>query len=63
MGDTILENGVRLKADGVEEVFGFQKLIDARCGEGGVPSEIGVRVVTEQKVGFRRLLGRLALSV
>ncbi len=30
MGDTILENGVPLEADGVGKVIGFQKLIDAR---------------------------------
>ena len=40
MGDTLLKNSVRLEADGVEEVLGFQKLVDVRGGEGGIPSEI-----------------------
>ena len=44
MGDTLLENGVRLEADGVEEIFGFQKSVDTRCRKGGIPSEVAVQV-------------------
>ncbi len=44
MGDTILENGVRLKADGVEKTFGFQKFVDTRCRKGGIPSEVAAQV-------------------
>ena len=38
MGDTLLENGVRLEADGVEEIFGFQKFVDTWYRKGGTPA-------------------------
>ena len=44
MGDTLLENGVRLEADCVEEIFSFQKIIDSRSREGGIPSEVAAQV-------------------
>ena len=44
MADALLKNLVRWQTDRVEEPFGFQKLINARCGEGGVPSEISAQV-------------------
>jgi len=44
MGDTHLKNCVRFEADGIEEIFSFQKLIDVRCSEGGVPSEVATQV-------------------
>jgi hypothetical protein len=44
MGDALLENLVRLEADGVQETLTFQKLINVRCSKGGIASEIAAQV-------------------
>jgi hypothetical protein len=43
MGDALLENLVRLEADDVQETLVLQKLINVRCGEGGIASEIATQ--------------------
>ena len=44
MGNALLENSVRLEADGVKKTFCFQELVDVRCGKGGIPSEVAAQV-------------------
>ena len=40
MGDVLLQNRIRLEADGLEVAFSFQERIKIRDGEGGVGAEI-----------------------
>ncbi len=44
VGDALLKNRVPFEADGVEETFCFQELVDVRCGKGGIPSEVTTQV-------------------
>ena len=44
VGDALLQDRVGRETDSVEEVLGFQKLVDIRLGEGGIPSEVAAQV-------------------
>ncbi len=44
MADALLKNLVRWQTDRVEEPFGFDVIVDARCGERGIASEIAAQV-------------------
>ncbi len=44
MGYALLKNSIRFEADGVEEIFRLQELVDVRCGKGGIPSEVTTQV-------------------
>ncbi len=40
MGDALLQDRVGRETDSVEETLSFQKFVDVRRGEGGIPSEV-----------------------
>ncbi len=44
VSDAFLKNLVLWQTDRVPEIFGFQKLIDVRRGEGGVAAKVAAQV-------------------
>jgi hypothetical protein len=44
MGNAFLKNLVLRQTDRVEKTLGFQKLVDVRGGEGGIPPEVATQV-------------------